>query len=166
MDESLLWEAPYLDDAFGHWLAGFMAGEGHFFIRDANRCGYTCGLCIKVRDDDLAVIEEIRDRLGIGRIYRGAPEKGNPYVEWHVATRRGCALMLAFFDRYDLRAKKGGDFFIWRAAVQEWLRCKPRQTFDWTRMAYFKAQIENQRAYPSREATLSFPVADYQLAFD
>jgi tRNA (cmo5U34)-methyltransferase len=71
------------------------------------------------------VIELIRERTGIGSIYRtGARPRlgrtGNPQVSWTVRTKRDCLALTERLDRFPLRAKKARDYMIWREAVRIW----------------------------------------------
>jgi hypothetical protein len=51
----------------GEWLAGFTDGEGCFAIGRNGR-GYKCSFHIKLRADDLPLLECIRETLVFGRI--------------------------------------------------------------------------------------------------
>lgn len=154
-----------MDTEFGCWLAGFVAGEGHFFIRKQNAGGYACGFGVKLRVDDLPVLEEIRARVGHGRIYcRDGWHNSNPQADWKVADRTGCAALVEIFDRYPLRAKKAGDFFIWREAVAEWMKVRPSMKgFDWSQMAHFKARLEECRQFGALEPWFVTPAANEQM---
>lgn len=108
-------------DGFGHWLAGFIDGEGHFYI---TRTGgwIRCGLIVNIRDDDAPVLEEVCGRLGVGRVSPTGMNaaRGNPQVRWEVSTKGGCLKLVEIFDTYPLRAKKARDYAIWRQAVLLW----------------------------------------------
>src|SRR4051794_19513863 len=68
-------------DGFGHYLAGFVDGEGSFLIRRQKRkCGlvYTCDLSIGLRVDDTPILEEIRDRTGLGIIWTASRYQFGP----------------------------------------------------------------------------------------
>src|SRR5438552_588191 len=100
-----------IDDAFGHWLAGFIDGEGCFIIRQMNRNEIYCSFSISLRDDDAAIIEEIRSRLGGIGILKFRHRKGRngndcPQVEWVLQSGQDCAVLVRVLDKYQLRAKK------------------------------------------------------------
>ena len=59
------------DEQFGYWLAGFTAGEGHFGAglvkkKSGGPSDSKCIFWIRLRDDDEAVLQAIKARLGIG----------------------------------------------------------------------------------------------------
>lgn len=156
--------APYkppprepVDDAFGHWLAGFIDGEGSFVIGFRRRAGtYHTRFALCVRADDMAVIEEIVARTQIGRIHcvftpslRAKPN-GNPAVQWLVPDKAGCVALVELLDRYPLRSKKARDFKIWRDVLADWMTTRNAAggpARDWSTMATFKAALEDGRKY-------------------
>jgi hypothetical protein len=108
-----------MENDFGHWLAGFIDGEGCFQIV-SNGGYYTPRFSVKVRADEKSIIERIRRKTGIGTIttypYNGL--KGNPQVNWNVNSRQDCRALSDLLDKYPLRAKKAADFAIWRQAAR------------------------------------------------
>lgn len=114
-----------MDDAFGHWLAGFIDGEGTFAINRQNvgreQSTYGCKLIVKLRDDDAPILEEIREKTGAGTICRKGPgsdgRTNNAQAAWQVQSRGDCLRMVEILDRYPLRAKKSRDYAVWREAV-------------------------------------------------
>ncbi len=110
-----------MDDAFGHWLAGFIDGEGSFQIV-AFRGRFDCRFRVKLRDDDRAILEEIVKRTGIGRIKTDAGHgSSKPQAVWKVQNKAECLALVQLLDRYPVRAKKARDYVVWRAAVMLWL---------------------------------------------
>jgi hypothetical protein len=57
-------------EAFGYWFSGLVDGEGCFSIAKTP-WGFRCEFIIKLRADDLPMLEEIQTELGIGRINAG-----------------------------------------------------------------------------------------------
>jgi len=114
-------------DSFGHWFAGFTDGEGYFSISaDSRSQGIFCRFGIKLRADDLAVLEMIRDTLGVGRINHASSlslnkqgEKANDCKRYAI-DRIGDMIhvIIPLFERYPLRAKKQRDFVIWAKAAR------------------------------------------------
>lgn len=146
-----------MDDAgFGHWLAGFIDGEGCFIIHPQPSGAYRCEFRIALRDDDSAILEEILQRTGIGLIVRYAARyervDGKPQAVWTVRTKPDGFRLVDLLDRYPLRAKKARDYAIWREALVEWAEAKPggrpdRGRHDWSRIRDLKAMMESGRRY-------------------
>lgn len=113
-----------IDPGFGYWLSGFVDGEGCFSIHHQKRTdSCMAALTIALRDDDAAILYEIRDALGLGLIYHNKPRQvgpSKPQVRWDVHRKADVLQLVALFDRYPLRAKKKRDYEIWRRAVLEW----------------------------------------------
>lgn len=117
------------DEQFGWYLTGFTDGEGCFRLglitcrtRMPKYEYVTAEFFIKLRDDDAAILEAIRRRLGCGKIERcrsyGATANGNPQAKWRVCRIFEVAdIIVPHFARFPLQAKKAGDFTIWKQAV-------------------------------------------------
>lgn len=148
------------DDAFGHWLAGFIDGEGCFRIQ----CGlshrrfpsYVCTFSLKQRDDDASLLAAIAERTGIGGIRedRARPGGSKPCVIWRVESKADTMGLVRLLDRYPLRSRKRRDYAIWREAVLYRARDRRGNRWhgqrDWQPMAEFKRRIEEARAYVGR----------------
>lgn len=129
-DRRAVWARSWKDrrvDGFGHWFAGFVAGEGSFTVRVFRTRGYLMidpEFAIRVRADDKSVIVEIRNWLGVGRVQpRGVCVnrqgiKSNPSVTLSVRRLKNCLRVIEVLDRFPLRAKKRRDYLVWRAIVQ------------------------------------------------
>lgn len=152
--------ADGIDDAFGHWLAGFVDGEGCFSMLAHNvREAYSCQFLLTLRDDDEPILREIQARAGFGSVARRTPKNGNSQAYWTVHRKEDCIALVALFDRYPLRAKKARDYAIWRTAVIEWSRWtapagqrRSKPYIDWRRMASLKCQLHAVRRYDSEIA--------------
>lgn len=116
------------EDAFGHWLAGFTAGEGCFHVYAGMRshgatqgyCNVTVSFAIKLRSDDAPVLHRIHEWMGCGavqrsRAYRGSHEQ-TTFSVTKVADLHN--RVVPVFERYPLRGRKALDFEIWRQAVE------------------------------------------------
>jgi hypothetical protein len=143
-----------LDASFANWLAGFIDGEGCFTIARSTHGGYVCRMMIKVRDDDMAILEEIAHRTGIGYTSRNRPygstRRANPAAIWNVGTRADCVALVALLDRFPLRAKKARDYAIWREAVIWWVgdrRRGNRHYRDWAPIAEMDRRLREVRVY-------------------
>lgn len=95
------------------WLAGFVDGEGCFTVDERG----IPRLTIKLRADDLAVLEGLRASFGGGLTVHDAAGARRPVASWHVVSKRDLTALLRYFDRHPLRAKKARDYAIWRQAV-------------------------------------------------
>jgi len=151
--------ASGIDDAFGHWLAGFVDGEGCFSMLSHNvREAYSCQFLLTLRDDDEAILREIQARTGLGSVARRTPKLSHGQTYWTVHRKEDCIALVAIFDRFPLRAKKARDYAIWRDAVIEWSRwtgqrvgkSRRKPYIDWRRMAMLKHQLHAVRRYPGR----------------
>lgn len=142
-----------IDSEFGHWLAGFIDGEGCFRIHKEKGGGYyACHFTLKLRDDDRAILEEIVSRTGIGHlkpdVVRGTSK---PALIWVVQSKAECVKLVDLLDRFPLRAKKRRDWRIWRRAVRHWVTAPRGNRWhgarDWSLMIAYKSAIEKARAY-------------------
>jgi hypothetical protein len=158
-----------MDDAFGHWLAGFIDGEGCFMVYGPEgghrRC---CKFTLKLRGDDVAVLVEIVEKTGIGRV-RHQPNKQRtlPQYGWLVDTKADCVALVVLLDRYPLRAKKARDYAIWREGVAEWNRMHGNLRQDWSRMDRLHRALRAVRHYDNAGMTAeaAVPPAEFvQLA--
>jgi hypothetical protein len=135
-----------VEDAFGHWLAGFADGEGCFTILCVNGT-YVPSFQINLRADDAPILVEIHDTLGIGFLTTPRKTGGpNKQIAWMVSDRQGTAKLVEIFDKYPLRAKKRRDYEIWRKAVRERNRItqgsrKRGECRDWQPMKELKADL-------------------------
>jgi hypothetical protein len=147
---------PDSDSDFGHWLAGFIDGEGCFELvpLKGGRL-YTARFNLTCRDDELETLEAIRKRTGFGSIYRAhnrrSKTKANPVARWSINGKPSVAALIALLDRHPLRAKKARDYAIWREAALLWLAYRGdrfnRAAAPWAEMARLKQEMQAGRAY-------------------
>ena len=106
------------DRDFFNWLAGFIDGEGCFYItRDSKRSVWRARFALTVRSDDRPVVEEAQRKTGVGTIHNYFAQSGSQVTRWVVQSRPDCEELVRLLDKYPLRAKKRGDFLIWKRAV-------------------------------------------------
>lgn len=142
-----------IDDAFGHWLAGLVDGEGYFYLGLASnkRARYpVMRLLIEMRDDDRAMLEVIQDTLQMGRIQnipaRHRTAKGaNDSARLTIGKRHELLALCNLFEKYPLRSKKQRDAAIWCAAVRHW-----HQFRDYEHYLNSVSHISLVRRHPSR----------------
>jgi hypothetical protein len=174
---------PEVPADFGHWLAGFIDGEGAFMIEARRRGSYKVAFKLGLRKDDGPILDQCAAVTGLGRVKRyarraaiiapgGKPLKAQPYAEWIVETKSDCQRLVALLDRFPLRAKKARDFAIWRLAIKEHARVRmhgPRggvpgvrgpRPHDWSRFIELARQLKAVREYREDESELVLPETD------
>jgi hypothetical protein len=116
-----------ISEAEGHFIAGFIEGEGHFGIAEANGGqSFRCLMSLRLRDDDVALVEWLRARTGVGTLRAvAARSTSNPQVQWLVQTQAGCRTLVEMLTRCEMRGRKAREFEIWRRAVALWTSGKP-----------------------------------------
>ena len=156
-------EYPEVPDDFGHWLAGFIDGEGCFTIdpkRTASQVRYSCRLAIRLRDDDAPLLLSIAQRTGCGSIDRDTNARaahharggGNPQARWLVVRKMDCLRMITILDAHPLLSKKARDYAIWREAARIYARLHPSTcAYDWRPIARLRDQLMAGRAYAHAE---------------
>jgi hypothetical protein len=102
----------------GHYIAGFVDGEGSFYISARKCCkqpsGWRFSLHFNVSNRDLAVLQICRKYLGCGTIRQTRP--GFYTLEVENRTTLG-AFIIPFFKRFGfLSNKKKAEFRIFRQA--------------------------------------------------
>lgn len=102
------------------WLAGFTDGEGSFGIYQMHGKYLAPRFQIGLRADDGAILEQLAGVFGgtVAFAVRAESSTSAPRYIWTVASRRGLARLVDYFDRFPLRAKKTADYAIWRRAVR------------------------------------------------
>jgi LAGLIDADG endonuclease len=155
---------PEVPDDFGHWLAGFIDGEGCFYIDFRVRNGwprYSCSFHLVLRDDDAAILSEIQGRLGVGNLKRARPRGfpgSRPQLRLNVTSLAGCQRIIQILDVFPLRAKKARDYAIWREAVFAWARKGGQdasrrrrghgpQPHDWSDLRALHRRLLESRSY-------------------
>lgn len=152
-----------VDPAFGNWLAGFIDGEGCFYLRfDPRRpSSFGAGLKVGLTEADAAILYEVAARTGLGRVrhddwhHRQRPTN-RPTVVWEVCAKAECAGLVEVLDRFPLRARKAGEYAVWRQAVLAWQdagepaggrigRRGGRARYDWQRCAALKRELDRLR---------------------
>jgi hypothetical protein len=114
-------------DAFGHWMSGFVDGEGCFLLyfhrRKIDRRDYPrARFAIQLRFDDEPILGMIQSFLGCGAIhYNHSKSKLTRNIKAYISVDDIVLLhnvVVKHFDDYPLRAKKRSDFLIWKEAVK------------------------------------------------
>jgi len=135
-----------MDDGFGHWIAGMADGDGSFVITTIARKQIQCSFSIRLRDDDLAILELACKTTGLGHIYRNsAYGTSNPMAAWTINSKSECLSLISFFDQYFLRAKKRRDYEIWKKTVI--LLTSAHNPETWETIRKLKRQLDEIRCY-------------------
>lgn len=105
------------------FFAGFVAGDGSFFIRPNNAgASWSCGLQVKLRADDTPLLTALRAWSGTGRL-SPAPARGGsqPQTTWMIGRQADCVKVAAILRDSPLLGKKAREVQIWRQAVAVWV---------------------------------------------
>jgi hypothetical protein len=103
----------YSNDA---WLAGFIDGEGCFSRYTSKRgAPYRPKFSIGLRQDDLPILLALRAEFG-GSINDGCTnwERNLQQMRWQISAAADLKRLVAYLDRFPLRAKKADQFSEWR----------------------------------------------------
>jgi hypothetical protein len=111
-----------------HFIAGFVTGEGSFYITISKKAQVVCGFSVKVRADDTELIKDIWRVLGFaGNIHHIASSRYQ--YKWDSVHRHDATLLIVrslsdltqhiipFFDQYPLRGQKRRNYELWKQAV-------------------------------------------------
>ena len=138
-----------MDEAFGHWFAGFTDGEGCFQIIEYKPGRYDTRFLINLRADDIDILHEIRNQLGMGTvfIYDHCVKDGRKHptkmARFQITNKKESAWLVEIFDSYPLRAKKRWDYLLWREAVKERFKDRP----DWGSLCHLQLMLRAGRKY-------------------
>ena len=105
-----------------------MDGEGSFLIalnKNKSRPSFNCYIQVKLREDDVQVLEEIYHTLRCGHLYyynyakaRRAGERSSDQIAWICYRSSDLVhVVIPVLDQFGLRSKKCRDYEIWREAV-------------------------------------------------
>jgi hypothetical protein len=117
-----------IDERFNHFIAGFVTGEGSFYVTITRRSQVTCGFAIKVRADDTELVREVWRALGFAGNIHHISSRRYKY-KWDKVHRHDAVLLIVrglpeltqyivpFFDQYQLRGQKRRNYELWKQAV-------------------------------------------------
>jgi hypothetical protein len=115
-------EHVFVTELDSPFLAGFVAGEGHFSILENNAGqSWACGFSLVQRDDNAELVAGARDLAACGE-FRWCPPRSTSeaQIHWVVQTMDDCSALAASLSRFPLLGKKAGDLDIWQRAVSVW----------------------------------------------
>lgn len=141
------------------WLAGFTDGEGSFVItatgspkgnrQPALAPRFTLGL----HAADGAILHELRDTFGGSLSFseRNPDRPSSDRWTWTVVAKADLRRLVAYFDRFPLRARKARDYATWRAAVEVYLAA-PSAPACVGEMRSFRAVLQSGRVWVTSAA--------------
>jgi hypothetical protein len=119
---------PFPDDidrqGFGHWLSGFIDGEGHFQLAIQHKKTHshpTAKFTLGLRDDDGDIIRLIQSfwRCGVLIFDARSGKPGHPKMCLQVSRIEDLhEIVIPHFEVFPLRAKKRRDFDIWSKGIE------------------------------------------------
>jgi hypothetical protein len=124
----------HLDLRLGHFLGGFVAGEGWFtvtrrlppFADGAPRLRFVFGVSVASRDRP--ILEDLRGFLGYGSIHEVAPRNPAhlPISTLAVASLRAHrGATIPFAERYLPASAKRRQYELWRQALESYVTQRP-----------------------------------------
>lgn len=114
-----------VDPLWCAWFSGLVDGEGYFQIRTTPQNYCDTHLTIVLREDDHAVLENIKATLQCGGLFfvskqsdRLKGSKGKDQIMWRcIKLKETSGILVPLFDSYPLRTKKMRDYKCWREAT-------------------------------------------------
>ena len=104
----------------GEWIAGFVDGEGCFFV-GINRTRYGIGkqvypeLTVVVHERDLQILYALKNFFGVGVVRRN---HGRRFCYRVRGLKALSTVIVPFFERYRLKTKKRVDFLKFRRILR------------------------------------------------
>ena len=129
------------------FVAGFVAGEGHFWIAPNNAGqSWSCGFELCQRDDGAELVAAVRDVADCG-VVRWVPacNTSHPQVVWSARSMHDCSALAAALRGVPLLGKKAGELAIWRRAVAAWCN-RPAGSSRWSQLEHFASELRAHRA--------------------
>lgn len=98
------------------YVTGFLEAESSFTYSRSGMDGKNLVLVFAVKRPaaDRALVEEIQNFLGVGRIYEVKPSS----LYYRVSHREELDLVVEHFDQFPMRGAKQAGYLLWREMVQ------------------------------------------------
>jgi hypothetical protein len=141
---------PGLSCDWPDYLAGFTTAEGHLGLTKTPSGVLAPRLTIRMRADEVPLMEQLRDRLQAGKIYGPYHGPGrNPVVNWMILSRDGLERAVMVLDQHPLKGRKHSEYRLWRDAVQTHLSAAASRPAHQRRLASLNSALKAMRAYPA-----------------
>jgi len=150
-----------MDMDFGNYLAGLIDGEGSFGLHKHVqhkhlKAFYYPRFNIHMRADEMPILRQIQDFLGVGKLYIHNNVDRNPMVSYQIDNIKDLMKLIEVLDMCPLRAKKSREYAIWRTCV---LLKQKRGRQEYLPVAY--EQLKELKSYTeASETIISTPVRD------
>lgn len=161
------------DADFNNFVAGFVTGEGSFFVTLQKQAHslmgrqVVCGFSIKLRADDLELLRTIWRALGYaGNIhhvsanrYRYARDSITRHDSVMLIARKLdelTTLVIPFFDNHPLRGQKRLNYELWKEVVHMMERGEHLTSEGFEKILALKAEI-NQYRGQDEKAEVEYP---------
>ena len=136
-----------------------MDGEGNLSVHIHKqhthlRPFYYPRFAIHLRADDMPILLQIQQFLGVGKIYIHNNIERNPMVTFQIDGNSSLRKLIAVLDECPLRAKKAKEYAIWRTCV---LMKQGRGRIEYLAIAYEQLR-ELKKFQIGSETTISAPV--------
>jgi LAGLIDADG endonuclease len=128
------------------FLAGFVAGEGHFSITENNAGqSWCCRFVLVQRDDNADLVAGARDLAGCGEVRWKRPHlTSHAQIHWVVQSMHDCSALARSLSSAPLLGKKAGDFRLWQRAVAVWNEAM-QAARRWQRLAELASELRAHR---------------------
>lgn len=109
------------------YVAGFIEGEGCFFVRHKGRT-YQPHFTIQLRDDDKVLLEKIRDAIGIDqKLAHNKAHKGTkPCVKLNITSIANNLKLIEYLGDNPFHGSKKLQYEVWKEAVHFHARINKR----------------------------------------
>jgi hypothetical protein len=145
------------------YVVGLTDGEGCFYVnvRDRNSKWspkVETHFYIKLREDNKALLEEVKDYFGCGAVYYQSESRPNhsPCYRFEINSHRDVlGVVIPFFEHYPLHGTKKADFAIFRKVALAVERKEHTTVEGLNEIVILKQQMKNHRTRWMREIRLS-----------
>lgn len=129
------------------YLSGLITAEATLGVH-VNGAGLLPRLSVMLRRDDRPLLDELRRRTQVGRVYEETrvTQPRAPAASWHVRGRDELTAMVEILDLSRPKGRKGREYEIWREAVAVHAGRTPRRHRT-AQLSKLRAALAAERAY-------------------